>query len=209
MTSRPPESALLDVPSEIEGVIDLQWRGFGEPGTWLTGEERIAVVGAARSDPPVDVATTPETIEDVARRVAHGAATLTSDVVDSIESAGTSREAYVEVVGVVSRLTAIDTFERGIGREPRVLPTLTVGEPSRETAPDARRRAGWVPTVGAIGPPTALTAVRREATDQELLHGALYLSYSEMGDLDADRGLHRTQMELIAARVSLLNDCFF
>jgi hypothetical protein len=66
-----------------------------------------------------------------------------------------------------------------------------------------------VSTVGAIGPPTALSSVRREAADQEALHEVLYLSYSGMGDLDADRGLHRTQMELVAARVSLLNDCFF
>jgi AhpD family alkylhydroperoxidase len=35
----------------------------------------------------------------------------------------------------------------------------------------------------------------------------LYRSCSGMGDLDADRGLHRTQMELVAARVSLLDDC--
>lgn len=41
------------------------------------------------------------------------------------------------------------------------------------------------------------------------LHAALYLAMDQMGDMDAHRGLHRTQMELVAARTSLLNECFF
>lgn len=130
-------------------------------------------------------------------------------MVDAIETAGIDRSTYVEIVGIVSRVAAIDTFDRGIGRSARPLPNAIEGYPSRETVTDARRRAGWVSTVGAIRPPTALTSVRREAADQEALHEVLYLSYGGMADLDVDRGLHRTQMELVAARVSLLNDCFF
>lgn len=200
---------LPPAPTEIDDVIDDQWRRFGEPGTWLTGDERVAVVRAARSAPPLDEDDAPVTITEVAGLVSHRAATIGSDTVDLIEAAGIDRSTYVEIVGLVSRATAIDTFERGIGRRPRELPEPADGEPSRESAPEARRRAGWVSTVGAIGPPTALTSVPREAADQEALHGALYLSYSGMSDLDVDRGLHRTQMELVAARVSLLNDCFF
>lgn len=66
---------------------------------------------------------------------------------------------------------------------------------------------GWVPTVGAIGPPSALSAVPAEAAAQEALHGVLYLSYADMADQRAERGLTRAQMELVAARVSWLNDC--
>ena len=66
-----------------------------------------------------------------------------------------------------------------------------------------------MPTVGVISPPTALQAVPTEAAVQEELHGALYLSYADMADLAAVRGLSRAQMELVAARVSYLNDCFF
>ncbi len=35
------------------------------------------------------------------------------------------------------------------------------------------------------------------------------LSYPDMADLNAERGLTRAQMELVAARVSYLNDCLF
>ncbi len=66
-----------------------------------------------------------------------------------------------------------------------------------------------MPTVGAIGPVTALDAVPPEATAQAALHGALYLSYAEMADLAVVRGLTRAQLELVAARVSYLNDCFY
>lgn len=199
---------VLDSSTEIDDVIDEQWRGLGEPGTWLDGFERVAVVRAARSS-AATAAAAPVSIEAVAGLVAQNASTITADTVDAIEANGIDRSTYVEIVGVVSRVTAIDTFERGIGCGSRSLPDVVDGAPSRARVPEARRRAGWVPTVGAIGPPTALSSVHRETADQEGLHGALYLSYSGMGDLDADRGLHRTQMELVAARVSLLNDCFF
>lgn len=199
---------VLDSLTEINDVIDEQWRGLGEPGTWLDGFERVAVVRAARSKATTATAA-PASIEEVAGLVAHHAASITADTVDAIEANGIDRSTYVEIVGIVSRVAAIDTFERGIGRSPRSVPGAVGGTPARATVPEARRRAGWVSTVGAIGPPTALSSVRREAADQEALHDALYMSYSGMGDLDADRGLHRSQMELVAARVSLLNDCFF
>lgn len=199
---------VLESLRDIDEVIDAQWRALGEPGTWLDGRQRVAVVDAARAEAGREAAD-PVSIEDVAELVAHRAATITAGTVDAIEAAGIDRLTYAEIVGIVSRVAAIDTFDRGIGRSARSLPDPVDGTPSREIVAEARRRAGWVPTVGAIGPPSALTSVRREAADQERLHGALYLSYGGMADLDADRGLHRTQMELVAARVSLLNDCFF
>jgi hypothetical protein len=192
----------------IDEVIDEQWRQLGEPGTWFDGSERVDVVRGARSGPS-GVIVDPGSIEDVARLVSHGAASITADTVDRLDANGIDRAAYVEIVGIVSRVTAIDTFDRGIGRRPRSLPDRVDGVPSRAQVPEARRRAGWVPTVGAISPPTALSSVQREADDQETLHDVLYLPYSGMADLDAERGLHRTQMELVAARVSLLNDCVF
>lgn len=199
---------MLSTPAEIGDVIEQQWRCLGETGTWLDGPQRVAAARAARSERP-EVPRAPVSIVDVARSVAHQAAAITVETVDAIEAAGIDRATYVEIVGIVSRVVAIDTFDRGVGRGQRALPDPLGGAPTKVTVPDARRRAGWVPTVGAIGPPTALSSVPREAADQQALHAALYLSYQGMADLDADRGLHRTQMELVAARVSLLNDCFF
>lgn len=191
----------------IDTVVDDQWSRLGAAGTWLTGDERVELIRIARNDathhdvgPPLRIA---------AMAVAHRAATFTAGAIDDVESGGVSREQYVEIVGVVSRIAAIDTYERGLGRGPRDVPSVRPGEPTRSVVAEARRRAGWVPTVGAIGPTTALTAVPAEAAAQESLHGVLYLSYPEMADLQAQRGLARAQMELVAARVSFLNDCLF
>ena len=63
--------------------------------------------------------------------------------------------------------------------------------------------------VGAAGATSALSAVTAEDRAQEQLHGALYLSYFEMGNFGIEKGLNRPQMELLAARTSLVNDCYF
>lgn len=200
-------TAANSATAAIDAVIDEQWQRLGEAGIWMTGDERIGLIRIAR-DPAADVDVDLPT-RTVASAVAHSAASITARTVDDAESGGLRREQYVEIVGVISRVAAIDTFERGIGRPVRDLPTPRPGEPSRSVVAAARRRAGWVPTVGAIGPPTALNAVPTEAGAQESLHGALYLSYPDMADLHAERGLTRAQMELVAARVSFLNDCLF
>ena len=197
----------LTVPDAIDAVIDAHWAGLGTPGTWMTADERNAVARVARGSGAEVHGDEPAARAAVL--VAHHASTLSADTVDELESRGLRREQYVEIVGVVSRVAAIDTFERGIGRPERSLPVATPGAPSRDLVVAARRRAGWVPTVGAIGPVTALDAVPAEATAQAALHGALYLSYAEMADLAVVRGLTRAQMELVAARVSYLNDCLY
>jgi hypothetical protein len=201
------DSAAAAAAAAIDTVVADQWAGLGEAGVWLTGAERVDLIRLTR-DQRVDVDVDAPT-RAAAAAVAHEAASITARTVDDLESSGLPRERYVEIVGVVSRVAAIDTYERGVGRTPRALPPARPGEPSRSVVTAARRRAGWVPTVGAIGPPSALTAVPAEAAAQEALHGVLYLSYADMADQRAERGLTRAQMELVAARVSWLNDCVF
>ncbi|NIR35295.1 MAG: hypothetical protein GWN79_03150 [Actinobacteria bacterium] len=69
---------------------------------------------------------------------------------------------------------------------------------------------GWVPTVGRASAPSSLSAVPAEVDAMFDVAGVLYLTLVEMGDLTRVRDdLHRTQMELTAARTSWLNDCFY
>lgn len=133
----------------IDAVVE-EWSRLGQAGTWMTGDERIDLIRIAR-DPAAEVDVDLPT-RTAAAAVAHSAASITARAVDDVESAGLRRERYVEIVGVISRVIAIDTFERGIGRAPREVPTARPGQPSRSVVAAARRRAGWVPTVGAIGP---------------------------------------------------------
>jgi alkylhydroperoxidase family enzyme len=191
---------------DIDEAITAEWARLARPGTWLDAAARIGVAEIARDRTTVDAS---DPVAHAASLVAHHPATATAEFVDGIEAAGIRREQYVEIVGVVSRLAAVDTFERGVGRCPRPLPEPLPGPPTRQTVPGARRGGGWVPTVGAISPPTALNAVPAEASAQMELHGALYLTIEEMADPRIQRELTRDQMELIAARVSWLNDCTY
>lgn len=119
-------------------------------------------------------------------------------VVESIARAGAT------LTGAVRRRLALR-----FGAELPGLPDPVEGSPTGVVATEARVQGGWVPTVGPASPPNALTLVPSEHEAMHDLHGALYLSVEGMADLDADRGLHRTQMEFVAARTSLLNECFF
>lgn len=109
----------------------------------------------------------------------------------------------------MARLNAVDTFCFGVGQNLPELPASVTGEPTRAISSNASIDGGWVPTVGPAWPPTALSLVPGEHEAMHELHGAFYLTIEGMADLDAHRGLHRTQMELVAARTSLLNECFF
>jgi len=51
--------------------------------------------------------------------------------------------------------------------------------------------------------------VPAEMEAQRDIHGPLYLSYEQMGLANFQRGLHRSQMELVAATTSALNECFY
>ena len=115
---------------------------------------------------------------------------------------------------MVSRTVAIDTFCFALGIDAWPFPEPPGGAdmeagPHGEVDPAAACNGGWLPTVGPAWPTNALSAVPSENRAMHRLHAALYLAAGQMGEWDVRRGLHRTQMELVAARTSLLNECFF
>jgi len=55
----------------------------------------------------------------------------------------------------------------------------------------------------------ALSLVPAENAALEQLHGHLYLTFGEMSDPAVSKGLSRSQMELVAARTSAHNECFY
>ena len=122
---------------------------------------------------------------------------------------------YVELVAIASNVAAIVAFRRAAGLEPWELPAAVDGEPSREV-PVELVPAGlnWVRVV----PPAderaavvqAFTSVPAEHTRLWALAAAQYIPDLEMVDPSWTRGtLTRPQMELVAARVSQLRECFY
>ncbi len=141
---------------------------------------------------------------------------------------GLSDAEYVEIVGIVSRLVDMDVFARGIGVSPRPLPAARPGEPSRQRPETAVPELAWIPTIpngpagGEIGEALyhgmpmpyivrALSLVPDELRAHVELEEAHYTRLNKIMDYDYQHhvGLTRPQAEVVAGRVSALNDCFY
>ncbi len=152
---------------------------------------------------------------------------LTRDWYDGILSQGLAEENYVELVGVVVTTVLIDTFARGLGAPPPALPDAIDGVPGCHRPTGAKRNHHWVATlapedVGAADPDPysgnpraanihrAMSLVPEEVIGFFDLAGAHYLTGAQMQDLGNEpRAIDRAQIELVAGRVSALNQCVY
>ena len=144
-------------------------------------------------------------IDALARRPA----TVRREGVDELSGLLGGPDPYLELLGIVARVVAVDTFDRALGRPVASLPEPRPGEPTRAVNSLARPGAAWVPMVGGSSITHALSMVPEENAEVERLHGALYLTYAEISDPLVRRSLNRAQMELVAARTSVCNECFY
>ncbi|MBW3613874.1 MAG: hypothetical protein KY439_01000 [Actinobacteria bacterium] len=117
---------------------------------------------------------------------------------------------YIELVGIVARVVAVDTFTRLLGRDLLPLPESVPGGATHDAPPaNLRRNRTWVSMAMPV-PPSVLGAVPAAMAAMNDLCDHLYMPPAEMGDPDWQRRrLHRTQMELVAATVSHQNQCFY
>jgi hypothetical protein len=207
-------SSPLPVRPELPAAFRHVWHRLAAPGTWWTGYERVSIASLARAayDSGESIADSdlPAAAAEAVGSLAHEPSAVTQERIRNWESRGLYANRYVELVGVVAQLTAVDTFHRALGLELERLPDPQPGEPSQQL-PDtaATLTKAWVPMVGPPTIPTSLSAVPAEMAALETLHGPMYLTYEEMGDPAITHGLTRAQMELVASRTSAINECFF
>jgi hypothetical protein len=98
---------------------------------------------------------------------------------------------------------------RGLGAAQEPLPEPVAGPPTGEIADNARPRKAWVPMVGGMSIVDALSLVPAERQAMFDYHGPGYMTPTEMADFTYTRDLDRSQIELIAARTSAVNECFY
>jgi alkylhydroperoxidase family enzyme len=145
---------------------------------------------------------------------------------DDALAAGLDETEYVEIVGVVAQITNVDTVCRALGLDPHPLPGPEPGEPSRRRPRGAKGGEAWVSMLAAadvsaeeadLYPPRgpapnvlrALSLVPDEVRRMSDLAAAQYMPPASVIDLSRRRTLTRAQMELVAGRVSALNQCFY
>ena len=126
----------------------------------------------------------------------------------------------------LAALVSIDQFCRGLGMREHPLPAPLPGETRRYRPASAGPDEAWVPMVPAdnAGTPEAdlwpagrtgnviraMSLVPDEVWTLNDLSAVHYLPNVQVRDPSASQGaLSRPQMELIAGRVSVLNDCFY
>jgi alkylhydroperoxidase family enzyme len=165
-------------------------------------------------------------VVDTIHRVRTDAGRLTRAWFDGVLAGGLAEPAYVELVAVVTMVAGIDFFAQALGVPPRPLPEPLAGEPTRYRPAAAKPGVAWVSTIAAedaVGAEAdlygfggfvpniirALSLVPAEVRMLRRLSDAHYLPVAQIPDPSARRALDRLQMELVAARVSALNECFY
>lgn len=164
---------------------------------------------------------------DAVHRIITDQGRITRRFVDDLAEAGISDGHYVELVGIAVAVFSIDEFNRALGIDLEILPAAEAGAPDHYRPPLAEAGTGFVPMLpvdGAVGEEAdlweedrtanvlrALTLAPNALRDWLSIGAAQYLSIAAMANFtgQADRALDRMQMELVAARVSSYNECFY
>jgi hypothetical protein len=164
-----------------------------------------------------------EPLVDEIHRVTTDAARLTESWFQSLLADGLEVEAYVEALGVAVQIISIDAFHHAMGLPLEPLPTPLSGDPTRIRPHDLVENEAWVPIREAagvakdLGLPAgqapfvirALSLVPDEVLAWREIGDVQYLSADSMMSFDQVRALSRSQIELVAGRVSALNECFY
>jgi hypothetical protein len=140
-------------------------------------------------------------------------------------ASGIADTEYVEILSVIAHVTAIDTFARGLGILLPPLPAPLPGAPSRYRPAEARQHEAWAPNIAweehgpneadfFAGPPAnirrALTLVPDEARSFFDLVAYQYLPGPAMRDFAHEyRAITHAQIELLAGRISAINQCVY
>ncbi len=240
------DPAALAIRDGLARQCSLAWERLASAGTWWTGAERLAIAAEVRRAHACGLcrrrkeALSPYTAEgshdgpghlplsivEIVHRIATDAGRLTKKWLYSMFESGVTEEQYVEAVGVVALITALDSFDLSLGLPQRPLPAARPGAPSRHRPAGARRDLAWVSTVApedlAPGDPDpyrihgaknihrALSLVPQEVLNFFDLDVELYLKDHEIRDFAQEyRALSHVQIELLAGRVSALNGCYY
>ena len=207
------ERSPVAVAPELRELFARTWGDIAAPGTWWAGPERVTIANLARAERGGNHDSTSSL-----PAAAHGAVALlaatpsatTAAWVDTI-TADIGLERYIELIGIVSDVVAIDTVTRLLGCELEPLPAALGGTPSRQpTPPGVKKRSAWVAMASPPIPPNVLAAVPAAQDTMIELTEALYMTGAEMANPDISKeGLHRTQIELVATTTSHANECFY
>ena len=154
---------------------------------------------------------------------------ITRSWVNAVLAAGVTDTEYVEIAGLVSAVLVVDTFHAALGLKLRELPTPKVGQPRKVRPRTALLEDSYVAMIPVDGladdyadlydtnnfVPNVHRAfslvpdATRTAEDLMTSHYFPYEAVPRYTDADHSYAISKTQIELLASRVSLHNECFY
>ena len=194
----------------------------------LCTERKSALSPSAVQGQHETLGVLPAPVVDMIHRITTDPGRLSKDWHEQLVADGLEDTHYIETLGVVVRTVSIDSFCRGMGLPPHPLPTPVPGEPSRRRPPQAQPDVAWVAMIPSgqetgsdadiyWGQP-APNVIRAMSLVPDEVRASLHIlvpaQYMEpLRGIDptysGGRAISRAQMELLAARVSALNQCFY
>ncbi len=217
------EKAPHAVRSDIIAAHEGTWQQLAHRGSWWTGAERIAMAAEVRRtramrNEPASLGVRAEsaddrlttTVRDTVQKIAIDAHKIDREWCRGVV-AELGEAAYVELAAVVVQVTAIDSFAEALGVPLEPLPEPEPGEPDRAIPDGVGDIGAYVSMLLAFPGPNvarALSLAPKLNAHFFVLVGAMYAG-DEFQTLIWDRTLSRPQIELVASRVSAVNECFY
>ena len=228
------EESKFAVGGELSEAHEQGWRDLLSPGAFWSGDNRAAMIEETRAAMSCElcseqrhlISTSPTTphststdlplsIVHVIHKIRNDPGRMTRRYLDECLNAGFSVEQYVELVSVVATSVIIDTFHKALLLSIPNIELVGVGDPVGQEPPNVVRDEAWVPVARAdpelneLGIPKSANIVRSMGAvpSAVLLFFSVFRSHYMIADLPVD--LQRPQAELVASRVSILNQCFY
>ncbi|MGI9605452.1 MAG: hypothetical protein ACR2P0_04875 [Acidimicrobiales bacterium] len=204
------DAAALPPDKTRAEAVERAWAQLCAPGPTLDAPTRVRVIELARAAWRGAGPTEPSALAAAVHAVASDAEGITLEFVEDLERRGLPRLQYLEVLGVVGRLSNVDWYLRGLGAAlPQPVPLGLAGVTTGRVAPGSRLTDSWVPMVGDASAPHVLDALVDEGAALRDLHEPAYIDIARIGEGTHGDVLARPQIEFIAARTSYLNECFY
>jgi hypothetical protein len=214
-----------EVREDVVGAQRRAWEMLGKPGSWWTGAQRVAIAAQARAAraqcgrPPWLREGLPDGGELLPDAAVEAVRVIAADA-HKIDRAWAEKTIaalgdapYVELAAVVVCVCAIDSFADALGIAPEPLPEPEPGSPDRERLESVTDEGAYVPLQVPWQGPNVGRALSLVPAQNGMFMGLVMAMYGgPQGFFDLvweDGPLTRPQVELLAARVSAVNECFY
>lgn len=201
-------AAELPVGDEVAAAHNATLHAISEPGAWWSGADRLAIAcetRAAQGGHDGEDVLPPIAVEAI-HRIRTDSGRLTRRWFDNLIDMGLQPEAYVELASVVASVVIVDSFAQGVGLPPPALPDAVPGAPSFERSDDVVDAGAYLP-LAREGRAHILRSLGLVPSASELFFRTFNPSYYMRPNQAF--ALTRAQVELVASRVSAVNECFY